>query len=538
MASISEAHNSENGIAQKVENFRIETNSWQGYCCSRFIETNETELLREENQRLKLQIAWLTTQLFGSKSERLDPAQDELFKEGLQMGKPEPLPSSGESAPEQEEVKSKEPRKRKTKAELFPKNLPVIEKTTLIPAEVAANPDDYKCIGERYHDELDYQPARLQWERTIIPNYILKGGETQSPVREPAPVAKIPGAMITPALASALIIDKHCDHLPHYRQSQRFLREQTAEISRKTINTWVHQAAKHLSPVAAAIGAELRSSDLLQIDETPMNYLIPGTGKAHKGYIWVMRDPQTGATYYQWQKGRSAKDLFQTLGYDENTHKLDFKGTIQCDGYTCYNTLMNTYEEIKLGACLAHIRRKFTDDKSLRKIPWISYLLRAIKVLYSIERRLRNTSAPPDTGKRRRQRHAKPIVEKLHQILSRELPQYRPSSSCGKAISYALNQWSKFTLYLEDGRLPIDNNGIENAIRPCKLGLKNYMFFGSLEAGKNNATLYTIIENSKAANLNPRDYLEYVLENLGSYPATELTPNRVAQIWEKSKQAA
>ena len=167
------------------------------------------------------------------------------------------------------------------------------------------------------------------------------------------------------------------------------------DLNRKTINTWVHQIAKHLTPVAEAIGRELRSSDLLQMDETPMHYLIPGAGKAHKGYIWVMRDPQTGATYYQWQQGRSAQDLFQTLGYDDATHKIDFKGTIQCDGYTCYQTLMNTYEGIQLGACLAHIRRKFIDDESLRKIPWVSYLLRAIKALYRIERRLRNTSAPP-----------------------------------------------------------------------------------------------------------------------------------------------
>ena len=454
------------------------------------------------------------------------------------MGKPEPLPSSGETAPEQEEVKSKEPRKRKTKAELFPKNLPVVEKTTLIPAEVSANPDAYKYIGERHHDELDYQPARLRWERTIIPSYILKNDKDLSPVREKAPIAKIPGAMITPALASALIIDKHCDHIPHYRQSQRFFREQTVDLNRKTINTWVHQTATHLTPVAEAIGRELRSSDLLQMDETPMHYLIPGTGKAHKGYIWVMRDPQTGATYYQWQKGRSAQDLFQTLGYDEDTHTIDFKGIIQCDGYSCYQTLMNTYEGIKLGACLAHIRRKFIDDESLRKIPWVSYLLRAIKVLYRIERRLSKTSAPPDLYKRRRQRYAKPIVKKLHNLLTQELPQHRPTSSCGKAINYALNQWSQLILYLEDGRIAIDNNGIENAIRPCKLGLKNYMFFGSLSAGKNNATLYTLIENCKANDLNPRDYLEYVLENLSLYSPEELTPKKVSQTWSKRPKAA
>lgn len=454
------------------------------------------------------------------------------------MGKPEPLPCENETTSAQEEGKSNEPRKRKTKAELFPKNLPVIEKATLIPAEVEANPDAYKRLGERYHDELDYQPARLRWQRTIIPNYIFKEDKNQPPVREQAPESKIPGTMITPALATALIIDKHCDHLPHYRQSQRFFREQTVEISRKTINAWVHQTAQHLAPIAKAIGAELRSSDLLQIDETPMHYLIPGSGRSHKGYLWVMRDPQTGATYYQWQKGRSAQDLMLTLGYDEKTNKLAFKGTIQCDGYICYQTVMNSYEGISLGACLAHIRRKFIDDKSLQKVPWVAYLLRSIKALYRIERRLRNTSASPDLCERRRQTYSKPIVEKLHKLLTKELAQHRPSSSCGKAIKYGLNQWSQFILYLEDGRLPIDNNGIENAIRPCKLGLKNYMFFGSLEAGENNAILYTLIENCKAADLNPRDYLEYALEHLGTHSAKELTPSKVAKLWEEQAKAA
>ena len=454
------------------------------------------------------------------------------------MGKPEPLPCENEKTSAQEEAKSKEPRKRKTKSELYPKNLPVVEKTTLIPAEVQANPDAYKYLGERYHDELDYQPARLQWLRTIIPSYISKEDKSQPPAREKAPESKIPGTMITPALATALIIDKHCDHLPHYRQSQRFFREQTVELSRKTINGWVHQTAQHLAPIAEAIGAELRGSDLLQIDETPMHYLIPGSGKAHTGYLWVMRDPQTGAVYYQWQKGRSARDLMETLGYDEKTKQLAFKGTIQCDGYICYQTMMNAYEGIVLGACLAHIRRKFIDDKSLWQIPWVAYLLRAIKVLYRIERRLRNSSAPPDLCQRKRRSYAKAIIEKLHKKLTKELPQHRPSSSCGKAIRYALNQWSQFILYLEDGRLPIDNNGAENAIRPCKLGLKNYMFFGSLEAGENNATLYTLIENCKAAGLNPRDYFEHVLGNLATQQAEDLTPAKVAKRWEKSAEVA
>jgi len=184
------------------------------------------------------------------------------------------------------------------------------------------------------------------------------------------------------------------------------------------------------------------------------------------------------------------------------------------------------------------LRRKFLDDKSLKTQPWIAYLLRCIKVLYRIERRLRNTSAPPELCRRRRQTYGKPIIKNLHQKLTLQLPNYRPSSSCAKAINYALNQWTQFSLYLDDGRIPIDNNGVENAIRPCKLGLKNYLFFGSLEAGQNNATLYTLIENCKAEGLNPRSYLEHVIEQLHNQPAEELTPAKVAKLWSISKRTA
>ena len=453
------------------------------------------------------------------------------------MGKPEPpLVCAELSAPE--EAKSKKTIKRRTKAELFPKNLPIVVKESLIPEEVQSNPDAFELIATRHHDELDFQPARLQWQRTLIPTFKSKTSKHKPPVREKSPESKIPGTMITPSLAAALIIDKHCDHLPHYRQSQRFLREQTVEISRKTINSWVHHAANHLTPIAEAIGKELRHLNLLQIDETPMHYLIPGTGKAHTGYFWVMRDPHSGAVYYQWQKGRSAKHLTHTLGYDEKTKELTFKGIIQCDGYICYETVMNTYQGITLGACLAHIRRKFLDDKSLQNQAWVSSLLRRIQVLYRIERRLRATSAPPDLCRRRRQTYAKPIVENLHKSLTEELPEHRPASSAGRAIKYALNQWAQFSLYLDEGRLPIDNNGVENSIRPCKLGVKNYMFFGSLEAGNNNAILYTLIENCKAEGLNPREYLEYVLENYTSNTAENLTPSKVARHWKAEAKSA
>lgn len=446
------------------------------------------------------------------------------------MGKPEapldPAETSGREEP------SSKKRNRRTKAELGLRNLPVIEKETLTPEEVLKDPEGFKKIGERHHDELDIQPSRLQWLRTIIPEYAPVGNSETSPLRSAAPEASIPGAMITPTLAAQLIIDKYCDHLPQYRQMQRFFREQNVEISHKTLNSWTLAAARHLAPIAANIGKELQASKLLQIDETPMHYLIPGTGKAHTGYIWVMRDPQTKATYYHWAEGRKTKELLKLLGHDEKSGVLAFSGTIQCDGYICYETLKNNHTGIQLGACMAHIRRKFLDDTSLQIIPWVAYLLRSIRVLYLIERRLRNTHAPPDQVERTRQRYAKPIIAKIENLLKENLNQQRPSSSCGKAINHALGQWDQLKRYLETGTLPIYNNGVENAIRPCKLGLKNYLFFGSFEAGAHNTVLYTLIESCKAAGLNLRAYLEHVIKELKHQPARDLTPTKVAKLWE------
>ena len=486
-------------------------------------------------QRLKLQVEWLQKQLFGKKSERLDPQQEEMFKESVEMGKPEPpLDSEKESKREEENTNAKPKRKRKTKDELGLRNLPVVVKETLIPEKVLANPQAYRKIGERHHDELDFQPGYLRYQRTILPEYVLIEDKSESPLRATAPVAPIPNAMITASLAASLIIDKHCDHLPHYRQSQRFFREQAVSINHKTINAWVMSSAALLAPVAACVGAELKSSKLLQVDETPMHYLIPGTGKAHQGYLWVMRDPQTGATYYHWDQRRNLEALLNLLGYDKRSKELSFNGIIQCDGYTCYESLSNAYISIQLGACMAHIRRKFLEDKSLILEPWVKYLMRAIKVLYRIERRLRNTNAPPDQVRRTRYRYARPIIAKIEQSLIEQQPLQRPSSSSAKAIAYALGQWDQLKLYLDTGELPIDNNGVENAIRPCKLGLKNYMFFGSFEAGANNATLYTLIENCKAHGIHLREYLEYVLGAIDHIPAEDLTPAKIAAHWASS----
>jgi len=482
----------------------------------------------------------LQKRLFGSSSERLDPDQLQLAFDEIVLGKPAaPLePGDETSAPEEPEEKSAK-RNRSRKKDLFPENLKIVIDRILIPDEVAADPDNWKKIGEEHHDELAAIKPELYWNRTTRHKYVHRSERGRPPIIMPAPEPSIPGTMCAPELAAKIIVDKFCDHLPFYRQSERFKRDCDAIIGRSTLCDWTHAVATHLRPIGEAIRTELLAADVIQIDETPIKYLSPGYGKTRMGFLWVGHDPLADQVYYDWQKGRAEKNLLDMLGYDPETGTILFAGTIQCDGYTVYETLAERYPEIiMLAACLAHIRRKFIDAGE-QDTKVILTILKKIQELYRIEwslRQLKQSKAPPDDCSACRllvrKGHSRPVVEEIKEILDKEKDKHLPKSKLGEAIRYARNQWEQFERYLEDENIEIDNNLVENAIRPTKLGAKNWMFFGSAEAGENNALLYTLIENCKRKGLNPGDYLIEVLRKLPTDPtpeqAAELTPARIA----------
>ena len=296
--------------------------------------------------------------------------------------------------------------------------------------------------------------------------------------------------------------------------------------------------AEHLSPIAAAIRTELLQSQVLQMDETPIKYIKKGNGKTKNGYLWLIRDPQTKAVYYHWHPERSGAALLETLGQNKETGELNFKGTIQCDGYRAYASVEKLFPDIVLGSCMAHIRRKFIEDTSLEHQDWGCTLLSNIQELYRIEKKLREANAPPTEKQKMRQARSKPLTDKIYKTLTEQKDKCRPQSKTGEAIRYALGQWEGFLRYLDDGRLDIDNNGIENAVRPTKLGRKNWLFFGNAEAGQNNADIYTLIENCKTCGINPRNYLEHVFKALKTQAPEELTPAKLAPKIAVKEQAA
>jgi transposase len=488
----------------------------------------EAEIVRKDQI-----IAALMQRLYGSKSERLDPAQINLDFDDATLGKPEPSPENGdgECEPEAEGGAGKPKRNRRRKADLFPRNLPVVIEAIDIPEEVAADPDAFTEIGEEHHDELDITRAAVFWRRRTRKKFVSKTDRSRPPLMPPAPRPSIPGTHCAPDLMAQIIVDKHTDHLPHYRQERRFLRRHGVELSRKTINTWSHAAAAWLMPIGWAIKRELLESEVVQVDETPMSYLNPGHGKTSRGYLWTYLDPQSGTVCYDWQLGRGHDCLLDFLGHDPSTGTILYQGLLQCDGYSAYQALVARFEGIRLGACLAHIRRKFHEALE-QASEVVMPILDDIQKLYRIEHWLRNDIPTADCRWLVRQMNSKPLVESLKQKIDAERATHLPHSKLGEAVNYALGQWQEFACYLEDGRIEIDNNLVENAIRPAKLGLKNYLFFGSAEAGVHNALLYTLVANCRVNDLDPEIYLAEAIRRMTVDPTEEqaaaLTPSKLA----------
>jgi hypothetical protein len=311
-------------------------------------------------------------------------------------------------------------------------------------------------------------------------------------------------------------------------------------LHRKTLCDWTHLASDWLAIIYREIQYEHWRALYRQIDETPINYLAPGNGKTKTGYLWTSNIPG-GSVLYHWHPGRDAKAMNALL--DEippEEQPLDPKHLrllriIQCDGYIVYPSWARDKAWIKLMGCHAHVRRKFFEatEQSPRLIAWI---LRQFAHLYHIEKRLRESKAGPALREAVRSAQSNMIHQRLKKLIDKLALRRAilPQSKLGKALSYAINQWSNLQAYLSDGRVEICNNLVENAIRPTKLGAKNWMFIGNEESGDKCAILYTIVENCRRLGINPKEYLTDVLTRLPSMlakDASKLTPAN----WQKAR---
>jgi transposase len=402
----------------------------------------------------------------------------------------------------------------------------------IIPEEVLADPEAYVEIGELHHDELAIQKAELFWRRKIRKKFKVRDDRDAVPVVAPAPLPSVPGAMCDPSLLAMILADKYVYHDPHYRQSARFLHRFGAELSRQTINVWTHAAVNHLEPLRGVTRGIMQSADVIQADETPMAYLSPGLGRTAQGYLWCYRDPASGTVAFDWRLGRGHEGPVEFLGLDDETVAPRIR-LIQCDGYSAYEALSKRYAEIRLGACLAHIRRKFFEARE--QSPEVAdAILKHVRKLYAIEAWMRAGPRPATCRALIRSGHARPHLKELKDKIVSEHGRHLPKSKLGEALDYALGQWEQLERYLLEGRLGIDNNAVENLIRPAKLGLKNYLFIGNAEAGPASALIYTLIANCREHKIDPERYFEEALRrmpvNATPEQAAELTPAKLAPL--------
>jgi transposase len=478
----------------------------------------QNELLRRENALLRQKIDLLVKRVFGSSSEQLHPAQLELL---MQSAANLPIPAAIVT-PEKERSQSS----RKERVARVPENLPVVEEV-LDPEPVKAQPEAWRCIGQEVSEQLDYEPGRFLRRRLVRRKYVYKTNPDCAPVIAALPERLLDRSLPAPGLLAQIVVSKYCDHLPLYRQEQIYAQRHGVHLPRQSLSRWVELAADWLKPIYHHIRAGVMGGGYVQVDETPVDYLEPGNGKAKQGYLWTCSRPG-GDVFYRWETSRAAVCL-------GNIIPIDFTGTVQCDGYSAYRSFANGRNgAIALAGCWAHVRRKFHEalGQSPKTAAWI---MRQIQHLYRVEARLREQAAGPGLRAAVRAHESKPVVQRIQYALVRLKRSGRclPQSLFGVAMDYALGQWQTLDVYLDDGRVEIDNNLVENAIRPTALGKKNWLFVGQADAGERGAIIYTLIESCRRRAIDPYAYLKDVLTRLPkmtNHQVPEITP----ETWAKA----
>ena len=479
--------------------------------------SRESSVKDEKIEYLESQLAMYKRMQFGQSRERFegDPNQTTLPFEV------EPA----EAEQQQQEVKEKieYTRKRpnhKGRAKL-PEHLPVEEIEIHPEGDLSA----MVCIGKEITEELECDPAKFYIKRYIRYKYAAKNGDGVRIAELPERVIDkgIPGA----GLLAMILTGKYMDHLPLYRQKQIFTRE-NIQIPSSTIEGWTKQALEKLEPLYEQLIFDTKTKGYLQVDETPIKVLDSDKkGAAHQGYYWVYHAPLDGTVLFDYSPTRGGIAAVPMLG--------NFKGYLQTDGYAVYEKYGKKKEVTHL-ACWAHSRREFEKALDNDKTRAEKALL-LIQKLYAIERKAKEENLSPQHIKELRLEESLPVINELGKWIFEEIKNTLPKSQIGKAMAYAYARWDALSAYLYDGNLFIDNNGIENTIRPVALGRKNYLFAGSHEAAQRAAMIYSFFAICKKHEVNPFKWLKHTLQNIMSInhkKIKELYPQNYKRIIERS----
>lgn len=383
-------------------------------------------------------------------------------------------------------------------------------------------------VGEEVTELLEYQQGELYVKKYIRPEYIrpTEDGTQAKRVIAALPNMPIAKSYVGASLLSHLMVSKYIDHLPIYRQLQMFTRQKII-IENNTVNNWFKQGCNLIVPLFGAHERQVLQTKYLGVDETPLKVLDKTKkGTTHQGYYWVYYNTQNRQVLFKYQTGRSAEWPKETL--------KNYQGYLQTDGYAAYNQF-DGVEGISTLNCWAHARRKFIDAQNFDNAK-ASEVLTQIQLLYAVEKHCVENNYTADEIKNYRHYHAVPVLKTLHQILQTQLNNSLPKSPLGIALQYTLARWDKLNVYTQDGNLRIDNNLVENSIRPVAIGRKNYLFAGNHEAAERSAMLYSLFATCKLHNVNPIQWLTYVFENINDHKINaieELLPQNYTALLNK-----
>jgi transposase len=462
------------------------------------VESRDTEI-----ERLRRLIKQFQRRQFGRRSERLDPDQlalglEDLDADAARAEVHQVPPASDEAA---------KPRTASRRAPL-PGHLPRQEVRLDVESQTCPGCGGrLHAIGEATSEMLDWVPAQLRVLRIRRPKYGCRACGTIHQV--PAPDRLIAKGLATPGLIAQVLVSKYCDHTPLYRQAQ-ILARHGIRIDRSTLASWVGSACWWLEPLQARLAAHVFASTKLFADDTPIPVLDPGRGTTKTGRLWVYaRDdrpwagPDPPAAVYFYSPDRRAER--------PAAHLEHFKGILQVDGYAGFERLAES-EAVALAACWAHTRRKFYEFHQATDSPIAAEALRRIAELYTVEKRIRGQ--PATARQRVRQAESRPLIEAMKPWLEDQLCRVPPRGGLAEAIRYALARWPALCRFLYDGRIELDNNPVERAIRPVALGRKNHLFAGSDGGGERWAMVCSLITTAKLNGIEPYEYLRDVLQRM------------------------
>ncbi|MBK9386060.1 MAG: IS66 family transposase [Planctomycetes bacterium] len=481
------------------------------------------EAARAANERMR-------DQLYGNKSERVvaKPTPELPFDEEEAQAPPPPF-RGGSPDDETEHAEAKESKKRtKRGIRRIPANIPRIE-TRLEPSQ------DQRCcsscqselilIGEERTELLDHKPASFQIQVLVRPKYACRHHEENGVVTAELPKRPIPRGMVTANLVAQIAVAKYREHLPLHRQARIYL-GQGVDIAESTMGEWLKAGAELLAPIVLEQHKELLQEPILHSDDTSITVLGPNEKKTNtrRGFLWVYLDLE-GNTLFHFTEGRSRAGPLTIL--------KTYVGTLLSDAYSAYDAVVRLGKIVPAG-CWAHARRRF--HKARNDAPDLAAIaIEVVRRIFAVERKASEANASSEERLELRREQSRPLLGGFRKWLEEIRGSVLPKSALGEAISYTLNQWIPLTRFLEDGRLPLENNAAERAMRQVAIGRKNWMFAGSASGGERAALYYSLVVSCKNLGIEPYDYLRDVLQRMAEDPsrAAQLTP----RAWRAARTA-